>query len=84
MLHIKSANHTSGFKLFISFDDGTSGEIDLANSLRGPIFEALKDLSLFSKVEVDPELETVVWPNGADFAPEYLKELHNKQSLPDR
>lgn len=83
MLHVKSAKHTSGFKLFISFDDGTSGEVDLMNSLIGPIFEPLNDLSLFSKVEVDPELETIVWPNGADFAPEYLKALYNKQSQSD-
>ncbi|MBL4911207.1 MAG: DUF2442 domain-containing protein [Alteromonadaceae bacterium] len=43
------------------------------------MFEPLKNISVFSKVAVDPELETVVWPNGADLAPEYLKELHNKQ-----
>ena len=37
------------------------------------VFEPLKDSSFFSKVAVDPELETVVWPNGADLAPEFLK-----------
>ncbi|RUM93168.1 MAG: DUF2442 domain-containing protein [Thiothrix sp.] len=66
MLHIKSAKHISDFKLWLSFDDGSSGEVDLKNSLIGPVFEPLKDISLFSKVSVDPELETVVWPNGAD------------------
>ena len=38
------------------------------------IFEPLRDENYFSRVSVDPELETVVWPNGADFAPEFLKE----------
>jgi len=79
MLHIKAAKHISDFKLWLSFDDGSSGEVDLTGTLIGPMFEPLKNIDAFSKVAVDPELETVVWPNGADLAPEYLKELHNKQ-----
>jgi hypothetical protein len=79
MLHIKSAKHISDFILWVSFDDGTSGNIDLKNSLQGSVFLPLKDINVFSKVSVDPELETVVWPNGADLAPEFLKDLHNKQ-----
>jgi len=81
MLHIKSAKYVSNFKIWVSFDDGTSGEVDLSNSLIGPVFEPLNDVSFFAKVVVDPELETVVWPNGADLAPEYLKDLHNQQML---
>ncbi len=83
MLHIKSAQHISDFILWVAFDDGTDGEIDLKNALKGPVFEPLKDIAAFSKVAVDPELETVVWPNGADLAPEFLKELHNKKMLSD-
>ena len=79
MLHIKSAKHISDFVLWVAFDDGTDGKIDLRNVLKGPVFEPLKDVTVFSKVAVDPELETVVWPNGADLAPEFLKDLHNKQ-----
>jgi len=79
MLHIKSAKHISDFIIWVSFDDGTSGNIDLKNSLQGSVFLPLKDVNVFSKVSVDPELETVVWPNGADLAPEFLKDLHNKQ-----
>jgi hypothetical protein len=77
MLHVKSAKYLSGYKLWIEFDDNTAGEVDLedalANSLKGPVFEPLKDIDVFRRVAVDPELETVVWPNGADLAPEYLK-----------
>lgn len=83
MLHIKSAQYVSDFILWVAFDDGTAGKIDLKNALRGPVFEPLKDLTVFSKVAVDPELETVVWPNGADLAPEFLKQLHNKQNQAD-
>ncbi len=79
MLHVKSARYVSGYKIWVSFDDGTYGEVDLEGELKGPIFESLKDRDVFSKVTVDPELETVVWPNGADLAPEFLKELHSKQ-----
>ncbi len=80
MLHVKSAKYLSGFKLWVAFDDGTSGEVDLEGVLNGPVFEPLQDLNFFKKLAVDPELETVVWPNGADLAPEFLKELHNKQN----
>ncbi len=79
MLHIRSAKYLSGFKLWLVFDDGTAGEVDLDGVLIGPVFDVLKDVELFKKVVVDPELETVVWPNGADLAPEFLKELHEKQ-----
>ena len=79
MLHIKSVKYVSGFKIWVSFDDGTSGEVDLEGVLDGPVFEPLKDQGIFSKVSVDPELETIVWPNGADLAPEFVKELHNNQ-----
>lgn len=73
MLHVRNARHTEGFRLWVSFDDGSAGEVDLENKLSGSVFEPLKELSFFSKVSVDPELETVVWPNGADLAPEFLK-----------
>jgi hypothetical protein len=79
MLHIRSAKYLSGFKLWLVFDDGTAGEVDLDGVLTGPVFDVLKDIDVFKKVAVDPELETVVWPNGADLAPEFLKELHEKQ-----
>lgn len=80
MLHIKSAKHVSDFTLWVSFDDGTSGSVDLKDVLNGSVFLPLRDIGVFSKVSVDPELETVVWPNGADFAPEFLKDLQNKQA----
>ena len=80
MLHIKSARHISDYKLWVAFDDGTSGEVDLANTLNGPIFEPLKDVDYFSKFFLDPELETIVWPNGADLAPEFIK-AHMKKTV---
>lgn len=83
MLHIKSVKYISDFKIYVAFDDGTEGQVDLKGHLEGPIFEPLKDKEFFSKVTVDPELETIVWPNGADLAPEFVKELHNNQNNKD-
>jgi len=79
MIHIKAAKYVADYRIWVAFDDGTSGEVDLGGALRGPVFEALKDTAMFRKVAVDPELETVVWPNGADLAPEFLKDLYTKQ-----
>ena len=75
MLHVKLVQYIADFKLWIEFDDGSSGEINLSESLTGPVFEPLKNPDIFSKVSVDPELQTIIWPNGADFAPEYLQQL---------
>ena len=61
-----------GYKLWLRFQDGVSGTVDLSAELWGPMFEPLKDVTLFAQVAVHRELETVTWPNGADLAPEFL------------
>ena len=60
------------FRLWLRFLDGTSGTVDLSQELWGPMFEPLTNPDVFDQASVDPELETVVWPNGADLAPEFL------------
>lgn len=63
------------YRLRVGFADGSVHEIELADRLRrgGPIFRALyADPDLFAQVYVDPEAATIVWPNGADIAPETL------------
>ncbi|HET7314510.1 DUF2442 domain-containing protein [Salinisphaera sp.] len=69
---VKEARYIQEYKLWLRFSDGKSGVIDLSRELWGPMFEPLKDSSIFRQVEVHPELETLSWPNGADFAPEFL------------
>jgi len=71
---IVEARHTRDFTIWLRFSDGVEGEIDLADELDGPIFQPLKDPSLFRLVQLHPELHTLVWPNGADLAPEFLRE----------
>lgn len=67
------------FTVHIRFSDGTEGDVDLGEELYGEIFEPLKDQTLFAQVSVHPEFHTLAWPNGADFAPEFLYE---KPQLP--
>jgi hypothetical protein len=71
-LHVSDARYLGDYKVEIQFNDGKKGIADLAGALNGPAFELLKDLSVFAQLRVDKELDTVVWPNGADFAPEFL------------
>ena len=61
--------------LTLRFNDGALRRVDLLPELEGPIFEQLRDPAYFSRVVLDPVAGTVVWPNGADFAPDFLREL---------
>jgi uncharacterized protein DUF2442 len=70
--HVVEARHVSGHIVWLRFRDGTTGEIDLASALEGPIFEPLRDPQVFKQFEIHPEFHTLVWPNGADIAPEFL------------
>ena len=69
------ARHDGDYRVWLRFSDGAEGTIDLESELTGPLFEPLKNPGLFSKLRLDPELRTLAWPNGADLAPEFLKEL---------
>jgi len=71
--NVVEAKHVRNFTIWVRFEDGTSGEIDLASELWGPVFEPLKDVEYFRNLEV-AEYGTVAWPNGADIAPEFLYE----------
>ena len=68
------ARHLGAYAVWLRFKDGLEGEIDLADELWGEVFEPLEDVAEFSKLRADPELYTLVWPDGADFAPEFLYE----------
>jgi hypothetical protein len=72
ILHLTEAKYLEGYQIEVTFNNGRHGVVDLSDALNGPVFEPLKNLSLFSKLKVDEELETIVWPNGADLAPEFL------------
>ncbi len=71
-LHVKEAKYLGDYKVKVAFNNGQEGVADLAEALKGPVFESLTDKSKFATFVVDKELETIVWPNGADLAPEYI------------
>jgi hypothetical protein len=69
---VVSAEYEGGHKLRLSFSEGTVKTVDFRQWLDGPVFEPLKDPSYFRRFFL--EAGTVVWPNGADIAPETLYE----------
>jgi hypothetical protein len=71
--HIIDSRYVAGHTVWLRFSDGAEGEVDLSNELHGPIFKPLRDIELFRQVVLHAELRTLVWPNGADFAPEFLR-----------
>jgi hypothetical protein len=60
------------YTLQVGFDDHTTQIIDFQPILAGELYGALRDLTLFNQVQIDPEVQTLVWPNGADFDPATL------------
>jgi hypothetical protein len=80
MIWITAARYLKDFKVSVTFNSGESYIIDLKDELTGEIFEPLKDPKIFSSLKFEPELDTIVWENGADFAPEFLHELGRKQN----
>ena len=85
---VKSFTKISPYTLKVEFNDSTVREIYFYPILKGELYGALRDLSLFDQVKIDPEVHTLVWPNGADFDPatlhdwdenfQYMEQLVNK------
>ena len=61
--------------LRLVFNDGTRKTVHVTTLLVGPVFEPLQDPAYFARAELDRVCGTVVWPNGADLAPEALHAL---------
>lgn len=80
-IHVEQARYISGYKVWLSFNDGSEGEIDLSSELDGELFEPLKEIDFFKSFIV--EGHTLSWSNGADFAPEFLRERIVESGLVD-
>ena len=72
--HVREVEYVHDYVVRLRFNDGAEGEIDLEPELEGEVFGPLKDKELFRRFRVDPELQTLVWENDADLAPEFLYE----------
>jgi len=68
------ARYDGDYRVWLEFQDAVQGIVDLESELWGEMFEPLRDKAYFSQIRFDHELGTIVWPNGADFAPEFLHE----------
>ncbi len=73
MVRIRAVTPLDDFRVRLVFTDGSEREIDLDPYLHGPVFEPLRqDRSAFLALQVDPNLGTIIWPNGADICPDVL------------
>jgi hypothetical protein len=67
----------------LTFADGLHGEVDILDRMRGPVFEHARTEEGFATVELDPETGTIVWPGGADLAPDTLYARVRTGAWPD-
>jgi Protein of unknown function (DUF2442) len=75
IVHVTSVRCIGSYRLRLAFEDGRVGELDFSQEEWRGVFEPLRDPTFFGQVELDEELGTIVWPNGADFAPETLHRM---------
>jgi hypothetical protein len=74
LVDVTAVRPLEGFVVELGFEDGTVRQVDLEPYLTGPIFEPVRaDAAFFRLVQVDPEIGTIVWPNGADIDPMVLR-----------
>ena len=72
-IHVTDVEYLNGYRLQLRFNNGIEGIVDLQPELYGEVFEPLLDKQLFRQVFLTSR--TIEWPNGADFAPEFLLSL---------
>ena len=72
-VEVIKAEYVDNYRIRLWFNNSVTKVVDLKSSLKGVVFEPLKDLEFFKRFTVN--FNTVEWENGADFAPEYLLDL---------
>jgi Protein of unknown function (DUF2442). len=75
LVTVVEASYVSGYRLRLRFSDGVEKTVDFSPWLRGPVFEPLQHLRAFKKYFLAGG--TVCWPNGADIAPETLRDAED-------
>ncbi len=79
-LHVDRFELLGPYRLRVGFSNGERHVVDLEHELEGEVSEPLRDRQYFATVRLNPDTGTIEWPNGADFAPEFLHELASKGS----
>lgn len=80
---VRSAYPVGSHHLILEFETGEYRVVDIRPFLKGPVFEPLKDPVFFRQVKADPDVRTVVWPNGADICPDVLYAKSVPLKLPE-
>jgi hypothetical protein len=75
MHFVRNVKYLDEYRLRLEFADGIEKIVDLASHLDGEVFEPLKDIEYFKTVQINPEIDTIVWDNEADFSPDFLFEI---------
>ena len=75
MHYITEAEYEAGYRLVLTFEDGSRRRVDLAPHLDGEMFEPLRDIKRFQTARLNADIDTVVWDNGADMSPDFLYEI---------
>ncbi|MEI7868708.1 MAG: DUF2442 domain-containing protein [Candidatus Methylumidiphilus sp.] len=75
MHFVKDVQYFADYKLKLTFEDSIVKIVDLKPHLDGEIFEPLIDIEYFKSVRINPDIDTVVWSNEADFSPDFLFEI---------
>lgn len=78
---VESFASVGPYTLNVRFDDDRSVRINFEPVLHGELYGPLRDISVFNQVKIDPEVKTLVWPNGADFNPSTLHDWEEKREL---
>ena len=76
-LEVTKAAYLNKYRILLTFNNGVSKTVDLEDEIKDSIYEPLRQIDYFKKFEI--KYNTIEWPNGADYAPEYLYEIGCKQ-----
>jgi hypothetical protein len=82
--YIIDASYVDGYQLKLHFDNNEIRIVDLLPHLDGAVFEPLRDIAYFKMFKVNPDIDTITWPNDADFSPDFLYEIGIRIHEPDR
>jgi len=82
MHFITDVQYEDDYALLLTFEDGSVRRVDLADELEGDIFEPLRDLRNFQTAHLNEDIDTVVWDNGADMAPDFLYDISKPVDAP--
>ena len=75
MHYITEVEYEADHRLLLTFEDGRRRRVDLAPHLDGEVFEPLRDIKRFRTARLNPDIDTVVWDNGADMSPDFLYDI---------